>query len=90
MFVSLLPSVSPLIILFCRFGGFNGKYDTDDTWSFDVLTRQWTELQCTGSISRARQRHAAALIGDIMYVFGGSTRSGTYMNDLIALNLSSK
>jgi N-acetylneuraminic acid mutarotase len=90
MFVSLLPSPSSLIIMFCRFGGADGAHDFNDTWSFNISTRKWTELQCTGSIPSPRAGHAAALIDDVMYVFGGSTYDGTYLGDLTALNLSSK
>ena len=90
MFVSPLPSVSPLIIMFCRFGGYDGKYESSDTWSFDILTRKWTQLECNGSIPYPRQCHAAALIGNVIYVFGGNTRDGNSPDELSALNLSSK
>jgi N-acetylneuraminic acid mutarotase len=93
MFVFLLPSLSPLIKMVCRFGGYDGRdgrRDLNDTWSFNILTRKWTELQCTGSIPSPRAYHAAVLIDDVMYVFGGSTHDGTYLGDLTAFNLSSK
>jgi hypothetical protein len=75
--------------MFCRFGGA-GRHCYNDTWSFDITTRKWTELRCTGSVPFARASHAAVLVGDIMYVFGGRTIDGTYLGDLAALNLSSK
>jgi hypothetical protein len=91
MFVSLLPLPSALIIMFCRFGGYGGtRTRFNDTWSFNILTRKWTELQCTGSIPFPRSNHAAVLVDDIMYVFGGRATDRTYLNDLSALNLSSK
>jgi len=34
--------------------------------------------------------HAAVLVDDVMYVFGGRPFSGTDLGDLAALNLSSK
>ncbi len=73
-----------------RFGGINSPHYCNDTWSFDISTRKWTELQCTGSIPSPRGAHAAVLIDDIMYVFGGHAIDGTYLGDLTALNLSSK
>jgi len=88
MFVSLLPSVSP-IIMYCRFGGLDGTDHFNDTGSFNISTRKWTELQCTGSIPSPRAYHAAVLIDDVMYVFGGCTHK-IYLDDLTALNLSSK
>jgi len=90
MFVSLLPSPSSLIVIFCRFGGRGGSGDFNDTWSFNTSSRKWTELQCTGSIPSPRTGHAAVLIDDVMYVFGGYAHDGTYLRDLTTLKLSSK
>ena len=75
--------------MLCRFGGYGGRHDFNDTWSFNILTREWTELKCTGSIPPPRAKHAAVLIDDAMYVFGGSTHDRACLGDLIALNLSS-
>jgi hypothetical protein len=90
MYVPLISSLSPLVITLCRFGGSDSRHDYNDTWSFDISTRKWTELQCTGSIPSPRSGHAAALIDDVMYVFGGFTMDKTYLDDLIALQLSSE
>jgi hypothetical protein len=85
---------STLVVMFRRFGGLGDQRRYNDTWSFDTLTRKWTELQCTGSIPSPRAGHAAVLVGDVMYVFGGlSTDEGQYlghMGDLYALQLSSE
>jgi len=90
MFVSLLPSPSPLIIMSRRFGGRGSIQNFNDAWSFDISTRKWTELQCTGSIPSPRACHSAVLVDDVMYVFGGRSQYGAYLSDLTALNLSSK
>ena len=92
MFVSFLPSPSPLIIIIYRFGGCDAQNLFDDTWSFNISTRKWTELQCTGSIPSPRAEHAAVLVDDVMYVFGGrhGARYNTALSDLTVLNLSSK
>ncbi len=85
------PSPSYLIIMFCRFGGSTkGPHRLNDTWSFDISTRKWTELQCTGPIPSPRAYHAAVLVDDAMYVFGGLAIDGTKLGDLTAFNLSSK
>jgi hypothetical protein len=76
-------------MMFSRFGG-GGAHDFNDTWSFNILKRKWTELQCTGSIPSPRFHHAAVLVDDVMYVFGGVAADGTELGDLTALNLSSK
>jgi hypothetical protein len=84
-------SLSTLVIIFCRFGGCSqsqqGYYN--DTWSFDISTRKWTELQCTGSIPSPRRNHAAVLVDGVMYVFGGYTGKD-HSDELIALQLSSE
>ena len=80
---------STLVIILLRFGGSGNQCYYNDTWSFDISTRKWTELQCTGSIPSPRAGHAAVLVGGVMYVFGGFTGK-TYLNDLIALQLSSE
>ena len=90
MSASTLPSPSCLIIMFCRYGGCSGPHYFNDTWSFDISTRKWTELQCIGSIPSPRTTHAAVLVDDVMYVFGGRAAGGTIFGDLTASNLSSK
>ena len=76
--------------MFCRFGGRRNNEGFNDTWSFNISTRKWTELQCTGSIPSPRGYHAAVLIDDVMYVYGGRTAGGTILGDMTALNMSSK
>src|SRR6266403_3495266 len=90
VFVPLSSSPSPLIIMSCRFGGVDRPHWYNDTWSFDISTRKWTELQCTGTIPPPRSGHAAVLVDDVMYVFGGPALDKTNLGDLTALNLSSK
>ncbi len=91
MSVLFSPSPSYLIIMFCRFGGsMKDSHYLNDTWSFDISTRKWTELQCTGSIPSPRAYHAAVLVDDVMYVFGGYAFDGTKLGDLTAFDLSSK
>src|SRR5258707_2865 len=65
------PSSSPFVTIHCRFGGTNGRCHYSDTWLFDVLTRKWTELQCTGYILSFHEDHAAALVDDVTYVLSG-------------------
>ena len=89
VFVSAILSPS-FIIMFCRFGGRGDRHDFNDTWSFNISTQKWTELQCTGSIPSPRASRATVLIDDVMYVFGGCTIDETSLGDLTVLNLSSK
>ncbi|KAI0267199.1 hypothetical protein BGY98DRAFT_1102241 [Russula aff. rugulosa BPL654] len=74
------------------FGGFSDEHYYNDTWSFDISTRKWTELQCTGSIPSPRGGHTAVLVDDVMYVFGGSSWDQGIIveDDLYALHLSTQ
>ncbi|KAI0280082.1 hypothetical protein BGY98DRAFT_932802 [Russula aff. rugulosa BPL654] len=48
------------------FGGFSDGHYYNDTWSFDISTRKWTELQCTGSIPSPRD---VTLLSSSMMLF---------------------
>jgi len=71
------------------FGGQGDNHYLNDTWSFDISTRKWTELQCTGLIPSPRYGHAAVLIDDVMYVYGG-TMCDMFFDDLTVLQLSTQ
>lgn len=71
------------------FGGTDGQFHYNDTWSFDVATRTWKELNCIGFIPAAREGHAAALVDDVMYVFGGRGVDGKDLGDLAAFKITS-
>lgn len=79
-----------LIILRTRFGGTDGKYHYNDTWVFDTMSKTWSELVCTGYIPSQREGHAAALVDDIMYVFGGRGVDGANVGQLAAFKITSK
>ncbi|KAK2461614.1 hypothetical protein APHAL10511_006077 [Amanita phalloides] len=72
------------------FGGTDGQYHYNDTWSYDIATRTWTELQCIGFIPLAREGHAAALVDDVIYIFGGRGVDGKDLNDLAAFKISNQ
>lgn len=59
-------------------------------WQFDISIQQWSRLECIGYIPAAREGHAAALVGDVMYLFGGRTGSGIDLGDLAAFKISSR
>ena len=54
------------------------------------MSKTWTELACTGYIPCERERHAAALVDDIMYVFGGRGVDGANVGKLAAFKVTSK
>ncbi|KAL0951449.1 hypothetical protein HGRIS_008138 [Hohenbuehelia grisea] len=72
------------------FGGTDGQYHYNDTWSFDINTRTWSELQCIGFIPSPREGHAAALVDDVIYIFGGRGVDGKDLSDLAAFKISNQ
>ncbi|GAA5977746.1 hypothetical protein JCM11641_001396 [Rhodosporidiobolus odoratus] len=70
------------------FGGTDGSYHYNDTWSYDLTTGVWTELACIGYIPVPREGHAATLVDDVMYVFGGRGVDGKDLDDLAAFRIS--
>lgn len=73
----------------CRFGGTDCQYHYNDTWVFDTTTNTWTELTCIGFIPSPREGHAASLVDDVIYVFGGRGVDGKDLGDLSAFRISS-
>ncbi|CAE6484431.1 unnamed protein product [Rhizoctonia solani] len=63
------------------FGGHAMKGCRNDTWCFDMDTRFWTNLRCIGDIPR-RRAHGSALLGDMMYIFGGRDNDNQVEGDL--------
>lgn len=73
----------------CSFGGTDGNYHYNDTWCFDPSTGAWAELSCIGFIPLPREGHAAAIVDDTIYIFGGRDVKGKDLGDLAAFRLSS-
>ncbi|MQL85853.1 hypothetical protein Taro_018370 [Colocasia esculenta] len=50
----------------------------NDVWSLDTVENKWMLLECGGSVFHRRHRHAAAVIGSKIYVFGGLSNEAIY------------
>ncbi|KAI0080361.1 hypothetical protein K474DRAFT_1658082 [Panus rudis PR-1116 ss-1] len=72
------------------FGGTDCQYHYNDTWVFDTNTGVWAELNCIGFIPSPREGHSAAMVDDVMYVFGGRGVDGKDLGDLGAFKLSNQ
>ena len=59
-------------------------------WCYDPVPNTWSQLDCIGYIPVAREGHAAALVDDVMYVFGGRTEEGADLGDLAAFRIGSR
>lgn len=78
------------LALYHRFGGTDGQYHYNDTWCYDTNSGIWVELSCIGYIPVPREGHAATLVDDVMYVFGGRGVDGKDLEDLAAFKITSK
>ncbi|RDL36143.1 Kelch motif [Venustampulla echinocandica] len=72
------------------FGGTNGFQWFNDVWCYDPMTNSWASLDCIGYIPAPREGHAAAIVDDVMYIFGGRTEEGADLGDLAAFRISSR
>ena len=54
------------------------------------MTNVWNQQDCIGYIPAPREGHSAALVGDVMYIFGGRNEEGTDLGDLAAFRISSR
>ncbi|KTW32927.1 hypothetical protein PNEG_04264 [Pneumocystis murina B123] len=70
------------------FGGTNGTQWFNDVWVFDYKNLSWKEIACNGCIPQPREGHSAALVDDIIYIFGGRGLDGSDLGDLIAFKIS--
>jgi hypothetical protein len=59
-------------------------------WCYDPNTNSWSQLECIGYIPLPREGHAAAIVDDVMYVFGGRTEEGADLGDLAAFRITSR
>lgn len=72
------------------FGGTNGTQWFNDVWTYSPTANAWTQQDCIGYIPAPREGHSAALVNDVMYIFGGRTEEGTDLGDLAAFRIPSK
>ena len=54
------------------------------------MPNAWMMLDCIGYIPAPREGHAAAIVDDVMYIFGGRTEEGADLGDLAAFRISSR
>ena len=71
------------------FGGTDSQYHYNDTWTYDTISCTWAELHCIGFIPSPREGHSAALVDDVVYVYGGRGVDGKDLGDLGAFKISS-
>lgn len=72
------------------FGGYNGKTELNDLWSYNITSNQWKFLN-TSTKPQARDSHTATIDSKNrkMYVVGGFFDFGAIYNELWVYNIDS-
>jgi N-acetylneuraminic acid mutarotase len=68
----------------------NNTHLYNDIWALDLKTYEWTQVGAVGYIPALRESSAAALVGDIIYIFGGRGVNGCGLGDLCAFRIKTK
>ena len=71
------------------FGGDCGGAMMNDLMFLDVATETWLPLEAANDRPLARRNHTACTYGQHMYVFGGRSAEGSFLQDLWILALHS-
>ncbi|KAI8391779.1 uncharacterized protein BYT42DRAFT_208257 [Radiomyces spectabilis] len=72
---------------FYIFGGTDGNHLYNDIWSYDLQARTWSQVAAAGYIPMPRERCAASLVDDVMYVIGGRGPDAQDLGDLCAFKI---
>jgi hypothetical protein len=58
-----------------------------DLWALDAISYTWRNIPLRGQVLSGRSGTRAALLGDLLYCFGGYA-DGTYLSDLHTINVN--
>jgi len=67
------------------FGGYGGNGRLNDLFRFYFPTREWSRVECKGSIPPGRENNGAVIYKNKMYLFGGYS-GFTWLNDFHCFN----
>eukprot|EP00386_Alphamonas_edax_P007310 GDKI01024293.1.p1 GENE.GDKI01024293.1~~GDKI01024293.1.p1 ORF type:complete len:374 (-),score=113.52 GDKI01024293.1:105-1145(-) len=72
---------------------FGGEHEPrvpmgSDMWCYDLQKETWEKLEVTGVAPEARVAHSAAVVGGVIYIFGGRTAlaDACALNDMYAFD----
>ena len=72
-------------------GGTDEGEASDRTYFYDLDARRWVARELAGQPALARRDHAAALVGERLFLFGGASAAGTeLMRTMPVLHLRSR
>ena len=72
-------------------GGTDEGEASDRTYFYDLDARRWVTRELAGQPALARRDHAAALVGERLFLFGGASAAGTeLMRTMPVLHLRSR
>ena len=62
----------------------------NDTWMFDARSNSWAQVDPSGTIPTGREGHAAALVLDTIFIFGGRGSDRKDLSDLCAFRIPAR
>ncbi|PAA82425.1 hypothetical protein BOX15_Mlig010874g1 [Macrostomum lignano] len=68
------------------FGGHSNGVLSNTTFVYDIMAQHWHRATVSGAPPSPRCEHAAAAVGQSLYVFGGTGGQGCFYNDLHQLD----
>ena len=77
------PATNSLIV----FGGRIGQDYSPNVWVFNLEKKELSKIETSGDIPKAREKHSATLVDDMMYIYGGWTVGGP-SSEIFCLDLS--
>lgn len=69
------------------YGGLTaGNFGINDFWCYDPNTTKWAQVPLTGAQPRGRGAYAMGVLGEDIFIFGGTYVNGGLLNDLLRLD----
>ena len=72
-----------------KFSSNSGHVTNNQLLCYNPVTEVWENLHCAGSLPSPRAHASSAIMGDIVWLYGGFTNARHPHNDLHELNMSS-
>jgi N-acetylneuraminic acid mutarotase len=70
------------------FGGADEQFFYNDIWCYDPPSNKWEAIPAFGVLPTSRQGHAASVVDDTMYIFGGMNHEDQFLGDLCAFKFN--
>lgn len=69
-------------------GSYHDKEPSNDLWCYDTSTNRWSKVFVSGSLPLPVYEHASCVVGDRLYVYGGTNNQNQIYSSLYVLDLN--